>query len=51
MKMEELLLYNENLQMLEAFNVAYAEGLDEEELDALHQMDELRQQLVAKEIW
>lgn len=49
--MEELLLYNENLQMLEAFNVTYAEGLDEEELYVLHQMGELRQQLVAEEIW
>ena len=48
---EDFLRRYENRKLLEAFNAAYADGLDEEESDALDQMNKLRQQLVAEETW
>ncbi|MCL4867611.1 MAG: hypothetical protein KJ063_01470 [Anaerolineae bacterium] len=48
---EDFLRRYENRKLLEAFNAAYAEGHDEEESDALQQMNKRRQQLVAEESW
>ncbi len=47
---EDFLRRYENRKLLEAFNAAYADGLNEEESDALDQMNKLRQQLVTEEI-
>ena len=48
---EDFLRRYENRKLLEAFNAAYAEEHDEEERDALQQMNKRRQQLVAEESW
>ncbi len=48
---EDFLRRYENRKLLEAFNAAYAEEHDEEERDALQQMNKRRQQVVAEESW
>lgn len=48
---EDFLRRYENRKLLDAFNTAYADGMVEEESDALDQMNKVRQQLVAEETW
>jgi metal-responsive CopG/Arc/MetJ family transcriptional regulator len=48
---EDFLRRYENRKLLDAFNAAYADGLDAAENDALDQMNKVRQQLAAEEPW